>query len=98
MRDDYHDEDEGYRYTLAMMDDMSNCVRLEPTKACTARSTAQHLLTWCKIIGVPKVWVSDTASSLKSNDDRVKEISWCWQEIFSCEIALASCYMRTDDD
>ena len=60
------DEDEGYRYTLAMMDDMSNWVWLEPTEACTARLTAQHILTWCKIIGVPEVLVSDTASHSKN--------------------------------
>ena len=60
--DDGLDEDEGYRYILVMMDDMSNWVWLEPTEACTARLTAQHLLTWCKIIGVPEMWVSGTAS------------------------------------
>ena len=64
--DDGLDEDGGYRYVLVMMDDMSNWVRLEPTEACTARLTAQHLLTWCKIIGVPGVWVSDTASHFKN--------------------------------
>ena len=49
------------------MNDMSNWVWLEPTGACTARLTAQHLLTWCKIIiEVPEVWVSDTASHFKN--------------------------------
>ena len=55
--DDGLDEDGRYRYILVMMDDMSNWVWLRPTEACTARLTAQHLLTWCKIIGVPEVWV-----------------------------------------
>ena len=62
LEDDGLDEDGGYRYILVMMYDMSNWVWLELTEACTARLTAQHLLTWCKIIGVPEVWVSDTAS------------------------------------
>ena len=60
------DEDGGYRYILVMMGDMSNWVWLEPTEACTARLTAQHLLTWCKINGVPEMWVSDTASHFKN--------------------------------
>ncbi|CAB1096824.1 unnamed protein product [Ectocarpus sp. CCAP 1310/34] len=56
------DEEDGFKYILVMMDDMSNWVWLEPTGACTARLTSQHLLTWCKTLGVPEVWVSDTAS------------------------------------
>ena len=64
--DDGLDEVEGYRYILVMMDDMSNWVWLEPTDACTTRLTAHHLLTWCTIIGVPGVWVSDTASHFKN--------------------------------
>ena len=60
------DEDGGYQYILVMMDDMSNRVWREPTEACTARLTAQHLLTWCNIIGVPEVWVSNTASHFKN--------------------------------
>ena len=29
---------------------------------------AQHLLTWCKtVVGVPEVWVSDTASHFKNH-------------------------------
>ena len=46
---------------------MSNWVWLEPTGACTARLTAQHLLTWCKVLGVPDVFVSDTASHFKNH-------------------------------
>ena len=41
--DDGLDKDGGYSYTLVMMDDMSNLVWLEPTGACMARLTAQHL-------------------------------------------------------
>ena len=63
--DDGLDEDGGYRYILVMMDDMSNWVWLEPTEACTARLTAQHLLTWCNIIGVQEVWVSTLLPSLR---------------------------------
>ena len=29
---------------------------------CTAEATAESLLTWCKTLGVPRVWVSDTAT------------------------------------
>ena len=66
LEDFSEDEDGGYPYILVMMDDMRNCVWLEPTEACNARLTSQHLLTWCKIIGVPEVWVSDTASHFKN--------------------------------
>ena len=58
-------EDEGYRYIPVIMDDKSNWVWLELTEACTARLTAKHLLTWCKIIEAPEMWVSDTASHFK---------------------------------
>ena len=61
------DEDEGYKYILVMLDDMSNWVWLEPTGACTARNTAQHLVAWCKTLGVPEVVVSDTASHFKNH-------------------------------
>ena len=55
-----------YSYILVMMNDMSNWVWFEPTGACTARLTAQRLLAWSKTIGVPEVWVSDTASHFKN--------------------------------
>ena len=61
------DEDDGYKYILVMLDDMSNWVWLEPTGACTARVTAQHLMAWCKTLGVPEVFVSDTASHFKNH-------------------------------
>ena len=64
--DDGLDEDLGYRYILATMDDMSSWVWLEPTEECTARLTAQHLFTWRKNTGVPEVWVSDSASHFKN--------------------------------
>ena len=64
--DDGLDEHGGYRYILVMMDDISNWVCLEPTEACTARLTAQHLLTSCKVMGVSEVWLSDTASHFKN--------------------------------
>ncbi|CAM9105885.1 unnamed protein product, partial [Hapterophycus canaliculatus] len=48
------------------MNDLHNFVSLEPTESCTAETTAQHLLQWCKTIGVPRVWVSDTAPHLKN--------------------------------
>ena len=35
---------------------------LEISESCTEASTAKHLLRWCKTLGVPGVWVSDSAS------------------------------------
>ena len=49
-----------------MMDDLSDFVSLKPAEACTAEVTAQHLLRWCKTMGVPRVWVSGTATLFKS--------------------------------
>jgi len=61
------DEDEGFKYILVMLDDMSNWVWLEPAGACNARTTAQHLMAWCKTLGAPEVLVSDTASHFKNH-------------------------------
>jgi len=60
------DERDGFKYILVIMDDLSNFVWLEPAGACTAAVTAQHLVQWCKTIGVPETWVSDTASHFKN--------------------------------
>ena len=54
------------RYILVIMDDLSNFVSVEPAEACTAEVTAKHLLNWCKTMGVPRVWVSDTATHVKN--------------------------------
>ena len=51
---------------LVIMNDLSNFVSLEPAEACTAEVTAKHLLNWCKTMGVPRVWVSDTATHFKN--------------------------------
>ena len=56
----------GFRYILVIMDDLSNYVCLEPVEVCTAESTAAALLNWCKTLGVPRVWVSDTATHFKN--------------------------------
>ena len=40
-------------------DDLSNFVLMEPMEVCTTEATAVSLLTWCKTLGVPRVWVSD---------------------------------------
>ena len=48
------------------MDDLSNFVSLEPAEACTTDVTAKHLLNWCKTMGVPRMWVSDTATHFKN--------------------------------
>ena len=64
-------EEDGFRYILVIMDDLSNFVSLEPAEACTAEActaqvTGKHLLNWCKTMGVPRVWVSDTATHFKN--------------------------------
>ena len=48
------------------MDDLSNFVSLEPAEACIAEVKAKHSLNWCKTMGVPRVWVSDTATHFKN--------------------------------
>ena len=45
-------EEDGFRYILVIMDDLSNFVSLEPAEACTAEVTAKHLLNWCKTMAV----------------------------------------------
>ena len=59
-------EDGGFRYILVIMDDLSNFVSMEPVVVCTAEATAESLLTWYKTLGVPRVWVSDTATHFKN--------------------------------
>ena len=59
-------EDGGIRYILVIIDDLSNFVLMEPVEVCTAEATAASLLTWCKTLGVPSVWVSDTATHFKN--------------------------------
>ena len=60
-------EDIGFRYILVIMDNLSNFVSMEPVEVCTAEATAASLLTWCKALGVPRVWVSDTATHFKNS-------------------------------
>ena len=55
-----------FRYILVIMDDLSNFVLMEPVEVCTTEVTAASLLTWCKIFGVPRVWVSDTTTHFKN--------------------------------
>ena len=61
------DEELGFKYILAMMDDLNNFVWLEPMESCTAASTAKRLLKWCETLEVPEVWVSDTAWHFKKH-------------------------------
>ena len=58
-------EEDGFRYILVIMDDLSNFVSLAG-EACRAEVTAKHLLNWCKTMGVPRVWVSVTATHFKN--------------------------------
>ena len=59
-------EDGGFRYILVIMDDLRNFVSMEPVEVCTAEETAASVLTWCKTLGVPRVWVNDTATHFKN--------------------------------
>ena len=43
--------EDGFRYILVVMDDLSNVVSMEPVEVCTAEATAASLLTWCKTLG-----------------------------------------------
>ncbi|CAM9720741.1 unnamed protein product, partial [Sphacelaria rigidula] len=47
-------EDAGFRYILAIMDDLSNFVTLEPVAVCIAESTAASLLNLCETLGLPQ--------------------------------------------
>ena len=47
---------------LVIIDDLCNFVSMEPVEVCTAEATAASLLTRFKTLGVPRVWVSDTAT------------------------------------
>lgn len=58
-------EDAGFRYILVIVDDLSKFVSLEPVAVCTAELSATYLLNWCKTLGVPRVWVSETAAQFK---------------------------------
>ena len=49
------------------MDCLSNFVLMEPVVVCTAETTAESLLTWCKTLGVPRVWVSDPATHFNNS-------------------------------
>ena len=41
---------------------------------CTAEATAESLLTWCKTLGAPRVWVIDTGTHFKNaNLTRLRE-------------------------
>ena len=65
------DEGDMFKYILVMMDDLSNFVWLEPTESCTAALTAKHLLRWGETLGLPDIWVSETASHF---NNRVMEM------------------------
>ena len=52
----------GFRFILVIVDDLSKFVTVEPVAVCTAEATAASLIDWCKALGVPRVWESDTAS------------------------------------
>ena len=63
-------EEDGLRCILVIVDDLSNFVSLKPAEACTAEVTTEHLLNWCKTMGVPRGWVSDTATHFKNRGNQ----------------------------
>ena len=69
-------EDGGFGYILVIMDEFSNFVSMEPVQVCTAEATAASLFKWCKTLGLPRVWVSDTATHFKNASlTRLREAS-----------------------
>ena len=82
-------EDGGFRYILVIMDDLSNSVSMDPVEVCTAEAIAESLLTWCKTLGVPRVWVSDTATHFKN------AILTCVREALRVDHQFAVCLLYT---
>ena len=64
-----------FRYILVIMDDLSNFLSMELVEVCTAEPTAASVLTWCKTLGVPRVWVSDTATQEHDFDPPTRSLA-----------------------
>ena len=51
--------DEGYKYVLVLMDDVSRFVWLEEAVSCSMDVATRSVLKWCASFGVPKAFTSD---------------------------------------
>ena len=61
----------GYHDVVVIVNGLSSFVRMEETAPCKAEVTARTLLRWCLVVGVPRVWVSDTAKLFKNRAFRL---------------------------
>ena len=53
---------------MVIVDDLSSFLRMEKTATCTTKKVVARTLLWCcSVIGVPRVWVSDTAKHIKNS-------------------------------
>ena len=50
---------------MMIVDDLSSFLWMEQTETCIAKVAARKLLRWCSMIGISRVWVSDTAMHFK---------------------------------
>ena len=60
------DSDDGYAYVLAVVDDVSSFVSLQPAVSCTSEVAARSILEWVSVLGTPEVFVSDGAPHFKN--------------------------------
>ena len=58
---------QGHQYLMVIVDNLSSFVWMEEAATCTAEVAARGLLRWCSVIGVPRVWVTDTAKHFKNH-------------------------------
>ena len=58
--------EQGYQHLTVIMDNLSSFVEMEEAATCTAEVPVRTLLRWCPVIGIPRVWVSDTAKHFKN--------------------------------
>lgn len=57
---------DSFRYGSVTMDDLRNVVWLELAESRSAAMAVKHILTWCKTLRPPGVWVRDAASHFKN--------------------------------
>ena len=64
-------EKQEYQYLMMVVDHLSSFIWVEEAATCTVKVVARTLLRWCSAIGVPRVWMSDTA-----NISRIALFGW----------------------
>ena len=55
-----------FQCVLVILEDVSGCTWLRPSKACTANDTVEELVRWCAKFGPPTTWVSDNATHFRN--------------------------------